>query len=132
MHKFSFGLVAALYAAVSFAQTKVPIDSVSYYVGRNVNVCSKVYNSRALEKMTLINLGAAYPKSTLSIIIFNKDLKNFSSPPEHMYKDKTICVTGLIHEFRTQLISRLEIVITKPEEMVIYDEQEGKINSDKH
>lgn len=119
-------------SVVSFEQTKIPIDSAASYIGKQVSICSKVYGGKAFEKVTILNLGVTYSKSPLTVLILDKDRKNFSSPPEELYKDKSVCITGTIQEFKAKINSRLQIIITKPEEMVIYDEKEGNINNDKH
>ena len=101
------------------AQTKINISDVSKHVGDSVTVCSKVFGTRFLEQsasqITFINLGAAYPNSLLTVIVFGKDRPAFLSAPEVLYADKEVCVSGVIKLNR----ERYEIVATKKEEIVL-------------
>ena len=70
------------------AQTKKFIDSATQYIGKSVTVCSQVFGIKATDKVVLINLGAAYPASPLTIAILAKDFANFTTPPAEFYKNK--------------------------------------------
>ena len=61
----------------SFAQAKISIDSVNQNMGKLVTVCSQVFGIKASDKVVLINLGASYPASPLTIAILAKDFTNF-------------------------------------------------------
>ncbi len=77
------------------AQTVVSIDSVSAYIGKTVKVCSKVagtYVTKGNKPHTYLNLGADFPISKLTIVIFQKDLINFPFVPSDHYKGQNICV----------------------------------------
>ena len=100
-----------------FAQTKIPVDSVSNYIGKSVIVCSQVFGIKATEKVVLINLGAAYPASPLTIAILAKNFANFTTPPEEFYKNKKLCVTGMLELFK----GKAEIVVSKPEEIGVLE-----------
>ena len=110
-------LVSALIAGPTFSQTKINIEDVAKHVGENVTVCWKVYGTKYLDGsgVTFINLGAAYPSSPLTLVIFSKDRSNFSRIPEQLYSDKQICVTGKIKEYK----GKDEIIISKPDEIII-------------
>jgi aspartyl/asparaginyl-tRNA synthetase len=99
----------------TFCQTKISIDSVSKYMGQNVVICSKVYGVKSLEKVSFINLGANYPNSLLTIVIFAGDKGNFKEPIESLCNDKNICVTGTLKEYN----GKPEIIISKPENITI-------------
>jgi DNA/RNA endonuclease YhcR with UshA esterase domain len=83
--------------------------------GQKVTVCSKVYGVKSLEKVSFINLGANYPNSLLTIVIFASAKENFKQPLEIMYSDKNICVTGTLKEYN----NKPEIIISKPEDIII-------------
>jgi aspartyl/asparaginyl-tRNA synthetase len=70
--------------------------------GQKVTVCSKVYGVKSLEKVSFINLGANYPNSLLTIVIFAGDKANFKEPLESLYTDKNICVTGTLKEYNNK------------------------------
>lgn len=110
-------MVAALLSGPLFSQKKINIEDVARHVGENVTVCSKVFGTKYLDRsgVTFINLGAAYPASPLTLVIFSRDRSNFSKVPEELYSDKQICVTGKIKEYK----GKDEIIISKPDEIVI-------------
>jgi DNA/RNA endonuclease YhcR with UshA esterase domain len=83
--------------------------------GQKVTVCSKVYGVKSLEKVSFINLGANYPNSLLTIVIFASAKGNFKQPLETLYSDKNICVTGTLKEYN----NKPEIIISKPEDIII-------------
>jgi len=77
MRKSLLIIALTLAAKFSFAQTRISIDYVNAYMGQKVEVCSKVYGVKATEKITFINLGAAFPNAPLTVVIFAKDFPNF-------------------------------------------------------
>lgn len=110
MFKYILLLTAIAISNRSAAQTKMSIDEVNNHIGDSVTVCSKVYGIKALDKVTFINLGAAYPSSPLTVVIFAKDLVNFNELPSAMYSGKQICVTGILKDYK----GKVEIIITNP------------------
>ena len=75
------------------------------------------WEKKATDKVVLINLGAAYPASPLTIAILAKDFANFTTPPAEFYKNKKLCVTGIVELFK----NKAQIVITKPEEISLVE-----------
>ena len=112
-----FSLIFSWCCLSSFAQKKISIDSVNYHKNEMVTVCGKVYETKFSEESqtTFIDLGGAYPNALLTVVIFGKDIANFKEAPEILYKDKNICVTGVIKEYKT----KDEIIVSKPEEIVV-------------
>lgn len=80
-------------------------------------VCEKVYSTRlmAASQITFLNLGGEYPNQKLSIVIKGKDRSKFPVAPELAFKDKTICVTGIISDYN----GKPEIVVTDPDQIKI-------------
>ena len=115
MKKIILGLVITFFSATVFCQTKISIEDAAKHYGEKVTICSKVYGGKALEKVTFINLGAAYPHSLLTVVIFAKDRTNFKEAPDAMYNDKTICVTGVVKEYN----EKPEIIVTSPDQIAI-------------
>ena len=108
--------VSIFILSISFGQTKVPVDSVSKYIGEKVTVCSEVYGVKSFDKTTYINVGASYPNAPLTIVIFKKELdNNFTETPEKLYGNQQICVTGMVKEFK----GRAEIIVSHPREIKI-------------
>jgi len=65
--------------------------------------------------MTLLNLGAAYPNSTMTVVIYKKDRSNWSDDPIKLYDGKKICVTGKQITYQ----GRPEIVVGKPADITV-------------
>ena len=84
-----------------------------------VIICSKVYGgkffSNAQPTLTLLNMGAAYPNSLLTIVIKGENRAAFSNKPEEFYINKDICVTGTIRIFK----GKPEIEITSEKAITI-------------
>ena len=99
----------------SFGQGKIPADAAAKHIGETVTVCSMVYGVKALEKVTFINVGSAYPNAPLTLVIFAKDLVNFNDTPAKLYVNKSICVTGIIKEYK----DKVEIIVNKQEQIKV-------------
>jgi len=114
--KIIFTFILSLFCFVTFAQKQIPIDSVNSHNGQWVTVCGKVYGTKFLDKsqMTFINIGAPYPNSPLTIVIFEKARAYFPERPETLYANKQICVTGVIKEYK----GKMQIVVDSPKEIV--------------
>ena len=108
-------ILVLLISKFSFSQSKISIDSVNNHIGEKVIVCSEVFGVKSTDKVTFINLGAAYPKSPLTIVIFAKDLANFKESPSALYGNKKICVTGTLKEYN----GKSEIIVSKPDEISV-------------
>lgn len=60
-----------------------------------------------------LDIDGKYPNSKLTVVIFQDDLKNFKEYPERFYKDKQICITGEIKEYK----KKIEIVMKEEKEI---------------
>jgi DNA/RNA endonuclease YhcR with UshA esterase domain len=108
-----FALV--FFANFAFAQT-VPLDSVKYYEGKSITVCSKVldtYEAKTGEKTTFLNFGKPYPNSTFTVVIFEADLPKFKYTPSVYLKGKDVCITGTIKIYK----GKPEIIVSAPEQI---------------
>jgi DNA/RNA endonuclease YhcR with UshA esterase domain len=108
---------AFFFATSSWCQAKVSIDSVSLHIGDSVTVCSKVFNSRYLERSvrqpTFLDLGADYPNSLLTVVIFGENREKFTGFPEVLFAHKNICVTGRLQDYK----GRPEIIVSSPDQI---------------
>lgn len=95
------------------SQTKVDIKDVDKHIGETVTICDSVYTTRALGGLTLINLGASFPKQLLTVVINKADLAKFTEP-EKTYLNKKICVTG-----KLVLYNEPQIVLTEAKQIVL-------------
>jgi hypothetical protein len=103
----------AFIGAVQFcaAQTLTP-EEAAKHVGDNVKVCGKIYGGRFFETSnnspTLLNMGAAYPNSPITIML-SLDVRNkLGYTPEQELKEKNVCVSGKVELFK----GKPEIVVT--------------------
>ncbi|MEH3114858.1 hypothetical protein [Pedobacter terrae] len=106
-------LIATAFYAKS--QTMVLTKDVAQYIGKNVSICDSVYGTKALDKLTLLNLGGAYPKELITIVINKEDERKFPSEPASMFMGNNICVTGVVSEFK----GKKQIVVTDPKQIVV-------------
>lgn len=87
-------------------------DAINH-VGETITVCGKVFGGKYLDhangKPTFINMGAAYPNSPFTLVIFGSDRGSFSYAPEQFLDNKNICVTGLIKLYK----GKPEIIVNK-------------------
>jgi DNA/RNA endonuclease YhcR with UshA esterase domain len=75
------------------------------YIGVEVIVCGPVVDSKWASgsngKPTFLNLGKPYPEpDRFTIVIWEDYRDNFPAPPEELYDGKTVCVTGIIDEYK--------------------------------
>ncbi|MDI9366587.1 MAG: hypothetical protein QM541_16645 [Flavobacterium sp.] len=101
------------------AQTKITPDEAAKHIGDSVTVCGKIFGGRYFDrgenKITLLNMGAAYPLSPLTIVIEAASRKNFSKKPEEFYANKEVCITGVVKEYK----GKPQIIIAKETQIVL-------------
>jgi DNA/RNA endonuclease YhcR with UshA esterase domain len=111
-------ILCTLLICVSYfvkSQTLILAKDAAQYVGKNVTICDSVYSTKALDKVTLINLGGNYPKELITVVVNKEDVSKFSSEPASMYLGNNICVTGIVTEFK----GKMQIVVTEPKQIVV-------------
>ena len=102
---------------ISFSQT-VPLDSVQFYEGKTITVCSKVQSTfltKGDKKTTYINFGQPYPNTTFTAVIFEGVLANFKYTPSEYLKDKQVCLTGKITIYK----GKPQMIISKEEQIKV-------------
>lgn len=104
--------IALCISIASWSQKDVKLEEVGRHVGDSVKVCGKVASTRyfdnAKDKPTLLNIGAAFPNQHLTIVIKGDLRKEFEKAPEDFFKDKNICIVGLVELYR----DKPQIVLT--------------------
>jgi len=115
MKKIFVILFLIIVAFQAKSQTLVLAKDAKQYLGKTVTICDSVYSTKAFEKINLINLGAAFPKELLTIVINKEDAAKFSAEPASMFLGNNICVTGVISEFK----GKMQIVVTEPKQIVV-------------
>jgi len=97
-------------AQLASAQTFSPEDAARK-VGDSITVCGKIFGGRYFETSkgspTLLNMGAAFPASPITIMIPGDVRSKLGYIPEAELKDKNICVRGRVILFK----DKPEIVI---------------------
>ena len=119
MKKIALILLIAFVSAKAFSQKSIDIKDAAKHIGDSVTVCSKVFTTRYLDQagITFLNVGGAYPDNLLTIVIKGEDRKKFKDAPEDAFKDKNICVTGTIIDYK----GKPEIAVTDPAQIKISD-----------
>ena len=106
-------------AAAPTSQTSVTAAEAKNHIGQKITVCDKVFGTRFLENAngqpTFLNLGAAYPASPFTLVIFGQERQNFKEKPELFYNNKKVCATGLIKEYN----GKPEMILSKETEIKI-------------
>ncbi len=115
MRKLFFFAAFLLTSFLAKSQTLILAKDASQYIGKTVTVCDSVYGTKALNKLTLINVGGAYPKELLTVVVNKEDISKFSSEPASMFLGNKICITGIVSEFK----GKFQIVVTEPKQILV-------------
>jgi len=81
----------------------VELKNISSFVGKTVSVSGKVYSSKDIGSMVLVNLGGAYPNQLLTVA-----LKGKAKELGTQLSDKVITVTGDVIDYK----GKPEIIVT--------------------
>lgn len=101
----SYRMPAAGAPAVADAPVSVDVNDVGKNIGRYATVCARVYGHKMLDDIKLVNLGAAYPNSPMTVVLKGRALKKWKR-----IDGRRICVTGTIISYK----GTPEIIITDP------------------
>jgi hypothetical protein len=110
-----FGTDASLIVLPVQNGNTITAEDAINYIGKNVKVCTKVYSVKSLEKVSFIDVGARYPNSTLTIVIFAKDRDKFKPSIEQLYNGKNICITGKVELYK----NKPQIIVSGPGDIII-------------
>ncbi|MFN0082876.1 MAG: hypothetical protein ACKVOM_10200 [Ferruginibacter sp.] len=103
MKRFFILFLFVVSTSSAFAQTYNP-DEAAKKIGDSIRVCGKIYGGRFFETSngspTLLNMGAAYPASPLTIMIPGDVRIKLGYAPEQKLKDKNVCVLGKVILFK--------------------------------
>ncbi len=102
----------AAWPTITFGANTISWNDAHRFVGQTKTVCGNVVRTTFAENTTgqptYLDLGRAYPDpSRLSIVIWGNQRANFPTPPETMYRNKTICVNGVIKTY--QGVAQIEV-----------------------
>src|SRR5882757_3075930 len=112
--------IAAVFVSVTtYAQTTIKIEELSAHIGDSITVCTTIYGGKFFDKPgnapTLLNAGAAYPNSPLTLVIWSDLRAKYKTPPEELYKGKAVCIAGKVILFK----EKPEIVIYAAEQIIM-------------
>ena len=98
--------------------SKVTIYNAKLFVGKQVTVCDKVvdiFRPSGENKPIYINFGAKYPDHVFTAVIFAKDLPSLPYNPIEAFKDKEVCISGTIAEYK----GKPQIVLNGPKQITL-------------
>ncbi len=85
------------------AQKRITAAEAKGHIGEEVTVCGKVASTRFASSTrgqpTFLNIDKPYPNQVFTVIIWGNNRDRFGNP-EVLYRDKRICVTGKVTEYR--------------------------------
>ncbi len=103
MRLFTLLLVTSFLSLHSYSQVIKPEDAKDL-IGKSVTVCGEIFSGKFLADSktspTLLNMGAAFPKQPLTIVIPINVRQQFGFKPEEALLRKHICVTGTVTKFQ--------------------------------
>jgi micrococcal nuclease len=88
----------------------LPAAEADGHVGERAEVCGPVVESVQISDIdgapTFLNVGGAHPDQDLTALIWASDRLKWATPPETLYEDRSICVTGTVelHQGTPQII----------------------------
>ncbi|MGF7036962.1 S1/P1 nuclease [Mucilaginibacter lappiensis] len=94
--------------AIAQNATSVKLEEIKNAIGKTVKVQGKVFSSKDIGSMILVNLGAAYPNQLLTVA-----LKGKAKELGNQLGDKIITVEGEVIDYR----GKPEIIITDPSKL---------------
>ncbi len=110
MQKILLFILICAVSKTGMAQAHNPEDAAKH-VGDSIKVCGKIFGGRFFETSnnspTLLNMGAAFPASPLTIMIPGDVRSKMGYAPEIELKEKNVCVHGKVILFK----ERPEIIV---------------------
>jgi micrococcal nuclease len=108
-----------LVGIIAQASESISAKDAMNFIGQVKTVCGHVagafYSRSSKGAPTFINLDKPYPNQIFTAVIWQDDRYKFSGPPEREFRDKNICVTGLIKVFR----GTAEIIVSEAGQIVV-------------
>jgi DNA/RNA endonuclease YhcR with UshA esterase domain len=96
-------LSVGMLAQPALAQKRVTASEAKEHVGEVAMVCGEVvsthYAASTKGQPTFLNLDKPYPNTVFTVLIWGSNRSKFGTP-ENEYKEKRVCVTGKITEYR--------------------------------
>ena len=127
MRKQLLALILILFSFVAQAQKEIQPKDAAAHVGDSVVFTGAVYTGRFLtsskDRVTLLNLGGAYPNQLITLVVPLANCMDFEEAPEKAYIKKVVRVKGKIELFN----GKPQVVLYSEEQIeVISDMKEGQ------
>jgi DNA/RNA endonuclease YhcR with UshA esterase domain len=88
----------------SFGQTKIELQDIAKHVGDTVQVEGKIFGVKTFpdnaKAPTLLNLGADFPKQTLSVAVFPSFKTDENVMPDERFIGDIAIITGKVELFK--------------------------------
>jgi DNA/RNA endonuclease YhcR with UshA esterase domain len=101
--KYCALILCFLVPTATYCQKKLSAAEAKDHIGETATVCGNVegtrYATSTRGQPTFLNLDKPYPNQIFTVVIWGSNRSKFGRP-EAEYKDKRICVTGRITEYR--------------------------------
>jgi hypothetical protein len=96
-------LFLALYVTIHGHSQTLTATQASSKPGQKITVCAKVVGTHVTKgkiKVIYLNLEKPYPNSPFTLVIFEKSADRFHYNPLDFLKNKFICASGIVSEFK--------------------------------
>ncbi|MBZ5606166.1 MAG: hypothetical protein LAO79_28070, partial [Acidobacteriia bacterium] len=108
-------------AAVNVVEV-IPAEQAQQHIGETTTVCGLVASTRYIDspgrERVYLNFDRPYPNQTFAVEMPASARAKFKEPPETLFRDKTVCVTGLITDYR----GKPEMTVENPSQITIQGE----------
>jgi hypothetical protein len=138
LHRFHLAVCVVSVVAIAVAlrparaeikvQKSITAEEAKDHAQETNTVCGLVAGTRYLDtaktKPTFLNFTKPFPEQNFTVVIQNDARGKFKGPPEEVFKNKNICVTGFITISR----DRPQIVVTDPSQIEMQDASSTSTN----
>jgi hypothetical protein len=110
-------LLFLTFSTFTFSQEEATLENIASFEGKTVTLCETItgtYQTKTESKVTYLNFGKSFPNNSFTVVIFKKDLENFSYDPMTL-KGKKICVTGKVGFYK----DKPQIIVSKESEIIV-------------
>jgi hypothetical protein len=115
---FLTAVFVLLASSLLLAQKSLTTAQAKDHIGEHATVCGRVVSTRYAQSSrgnpTFLNFDQPYPSQVFTMLIWGSDRTKFDEP-ETKYRERQICVTGKITEYR----GTPEIVASDPSQVKV-------------
>lgn len=93
--------------------SKIDSSKAAFHVGENSMVCGLVSGVKSFSKGTYLNLGPAYPRQHISVLIWETDRNEFDKRfgGLSIFLGRNVCARGMIESYK----NTLQIKVSNPQ-----------------